>query len=107
MEVIPSEGARELSTSEDPIFTELLDLSPEYYVYATPTKENSTSCAGDSGGPLFTLSDGKMSLFAINSAVFPNKNIGADRCNRGYLHLITPVAPYADWLKAKIANWKP
>jgi len=106
LEIIKEKGAAELSTSKDRHFVDLLELSSGYFAYATPLIENTTACIGDSGSPVFVNRDGVMELHGITGAVFPNDNLGAEKCNRGYLHLITDIAPYADWLKDLIGLWK-
>jgi len=105
LEIIPEEGIEDLNSSQSPIFKDLLSLSPEFYSYALPLVSNTTSCTGDSGGPLFINNNGQMDLYAINGAAFPNSDLGADKCNRGYLNLITPLAPYYDWIQEKIEAW--
>ncbi len=105
LEVIASEGVKDLNTTDDPYFTDLLDLSAGYYLYATPVIQNTTSCNGDSGGPLFVNNNGQMELHGIQGAVFPNKNFGAERCSRGYLHLFTPIVPHYNWISSKIKLW--
>ncbi len=106
IEVISSKGIMELNTSDSPMFKTLLSLSKNYYNYALPVEHNTTSCTGDSGGPLFANNNGTMEVYAINGAVFPNNSLGADHCNNGYLNLITPIAPYYEWIQDKIADKK-
>jgi len=104
LEIVPTEEAMSLNTSEKEDFKELLRLSPEYYNYAKPLVKNTTACGGDSGGPLFS-NENCMNLLAITGAVFPNKDLGAEKCYNGYLHLITPIAPHYDWIVSQIAIW--
>ena len=105
IKIISPKWAKKLNTSTDEYFLELLNLSFDYYQYAIPLIDNSTACTGDSGGPVFINDNGRMNLYAITGAVFPNKHLGAKRCNQGYLHLVTPVAPYFDWINQQMSLW--
>jgi hypothetical protein len=83
----------------------LLENGADTYQFALPTIPQSSACHNDSGGPSFIEKDGKMLVFGLNGAVLPNEQLGAPKCNNFYLHLLTPVTPYRDWILQKVVHW--
>ena len=84
----------------------LLERGSDTYIFALPVVPQSSACHNDSGGPSFIKEDGKMLLFGVNGAVLPNAELGAPRCNDFYLHLLSPVEPYLEWIHSTIEEWK-
>jgi hypothetical protein len=97
---------QELTTVKRKLFLELLKLAPSSYIFALPAQKNGTGCGGDSGGPIFKNDNGAMLLYGVTGAIFPNAELGAEKCDEGYLHLITPVAPYLSWILGTIELWR-
>jgi secreted trypsin-like serine protease len=90
----------------DSITQEFLDVGSAFYLFGLPVAANSSICPGDSGGPVFLEDDGKMTVYGVNGAVITNDILGAPRCDYAYLQVLTPVAPYVDWIQSKIEEWK-
>ena len=106
LEIINSEGVEQFNTNTLPIALDLLELGRDYYSFALPTEKNSSACGGDSGGPFYVLDKkGDMILKGINGAVFGHDVLGAGNCRNGYLHMISPIYPYYDWIQSKIIEW--
>jgi hypothetical protein len=103
--VIETNGAELFTTNEDSISRRLLEIGRDFYSFALPAEQNTTACHGDSGGPLYLKENGQMSIKAVNGAVLGHSDYGADSCNRGYLHMISPIHPYLDWIESKIFDW--
>ncbi|MGH1469135.1 MAG: S1 family peptidase [Bdellovibrionales bacterium] len=101
------EAPQSMTTTEHKLFTRLLELASDSYLFALPTAENTTACTGDSGGPVFVNDSGRMQVYGVIGAVFPHSELGSTKCNNGYLQLITPVAPYYDWIQETVQSWKP
>lgn len=76
-----------------------------HYLFALPAKEGSSVCAGDSGGPLYREENGEAWVRGVNGSYLPNTKLGAEGCERAYVHAFAPVAPYLDWINEKIAEW--
>lgn len=104
LEMIQSDLISDLVHPRDKIERDLLRESPKAYFFALPTKLKSSVCHGDSGGPSFIESEGTMKLFGVNGAVLPNEELGS-KCSKAYLHMISPVEPYLDWIQSRLNEW--
>ncbi len=99
------EEPQSMTTTDLKFFTRLLSLASDSYLFALPTVNDTTACTGDSNRPVFVNGD-KMLIYGVTGAVFPHSELGSTKCNNGYLQLITPVAPYYDWIQSTIELWK-
>lgn len=104
LEVIGPQLATELTTPRNKIEARLLEKAPQFYLFALPLKEKASVCHGDSGGPTFVESEGQVFLYGVNGAVLPNEQLGS-KCSQAYVHLITPLAPYKNWIDQTLAEW--
>ena len=105
LKIIGSENVSELTTNTSSLTRRLLQTGIDYYLFAIPVIENTTACHGDSGGPVYLRNNNKLQIFAVNGAVLSNQYLGADSCNQGYLHMISPVKPYLKWIQLTIEFW--
>lgn len=94
---------------EDPLmqdavtyFTEVASL---FYSFALPVAAQSSLCNGDSGGPVYQEINGETRLIGVNGAIAGHPMKGTPECKYGYLQMYTPVAPYAPWIEAQMAEW--
>ena len=105
LKIIESDNVNVLTTDRSSITRRLLDIGIDYYLFALPAVENTTACHGDSGGPVYLRNNDRLEIFAVNGAVLSNDDLGAEGCNQGYLHMISPVQPYLEWIQSTIESW--
>lgn len=95
--------------ADDPKWTQsissLFDDASKYYTFLVPTKEQTSLCFGDSGGPAYVVRNQEVFVMGVNGAIVGHPKRGVPQCNRAYLNLITPVQPYLDWLNYKLVEW--
>ncbi len=105
LEIVNFETAQDSATPRNKIEKRLLEMSEQAYIHALPTLEGSSVCHGDSGGPTFLMKAGEMFVYGVNGAILPNDELGSD-CQSAYVHLLTPTAPYFDWIQSKVLQWQ-
>jgi secreted trypsin-like serine protease len=97
------------AVAEDPLMQEAVDyftnVVSQYYEFALPVVAQTGLCNGDSGGPVYQEIEGETRLIGVNGAIAGHPLKGTPNCKYGYLQMYTPVAPYAPWIEAKVAEW--
>jgi hypothetical protein len=97
------------AVAADPLMQEAVDyftkVISQHYEFALPVNDKTSLCNGDSGGPVYQEIDGETRLIGVNGAIAGHPLKGTSECKYGYLQMYTPVAPYADWIDAKVAEW--
>lgn len=97
------------AVAEDPLMQEAVayftKVVSQYYEFALPVNAQTSLCNGDSGGPVYQEINGETRLIGVNGAIAGHPLKGTAECKYGYLQMYTPVAPYADWIDAKVAEW--
>lgn len=76
----------------------------QFYLFALPVVSQSSLCHGDSGGPVYQEIKGSAHLIGVNGAIAAH-HLGTPECKYGYLQMITPIEPHAEWIKTKMAEW--
>jgi hypothetical protein len=105
LQVIASDEARAQVSPVDENAELLLTAGAKTYLYGVPVVTGSSFCHGDSGGPVYNESSGEMRVRGVNGAILPNEAKGSAQCDYSYLQILTPIAPYKDWIQSKIAEW--
>lgn len=105
LRVIDSKDAHAQVLPIDEDSEALLTTGAKTYLFALPEISGSSFCHGDSGGPVYTEVAGEMKVRGVNGAILPNEAKGAAGCDGAYLQILTPIAPYKEWIEAKIAEW--
>lgn len=85
---------------------DLLVLAPRTYMFGLPNSSGASVCGGDSGGPVSEIIGDKTLLVGVSGAALPNTTLGAS-CDKKYLQLFTPLAPYKEWIESKLMEWGP
>lgn len=106
LNVIDYSSAEDLIDKDIPIYERVYDVGADYYQLALPVVANTTSCDGDSGGPVFVNVGGEMYVHGVMGSVLPNEDLGVKECDNRYLHFFSPVTPYYEWISSQIKKWQ-
>lgn len=106
LRMIAMQDADRAVSPMSPLAQQTLSRGARTFQFALPVKVGSGFCHGDSGGPVYREEDGRVLVLAVNSAILSHDTLGARACDGAYLQIITPVAPYAEWIQTQVAAWK-
>ncbi len=70
--------------------------------FARPIKDVAAVCKGDSGGPVYTEADGRVSIYGITSGVLSDPKIGTGKCDGSLIQLVVPIQPERNWILSMI-----
>lgn len=79
-------------------------INPYFYFARSPEPGVQTTCYGDSGGPLYTLKNGRMKIYGVTSIYFPHPYKGHPGCENAFLGLFAKISPHLSWLKSEISK---
>ena len=69
-------------------------------VLMTPQKVGTSACKGDSGGPVFSMRNGRVSLVGVISAGWAHPSLDLPACNDTLVQVIQPISPHKEWIKS-------
>jgi len=75
-----------------------------HFKFASPLKDSEAVCRGDSGGPVYTETSGKISIYGITSGVISDSNFGGTKCDGSLIQLIVPVQSERNWILSTIRS---
>jgi secreted trypsin-like serine protease len=88
-----AEGLRRMLQAEVPLFN-----------FARPVKDVEAVCKGDSGGPVYTETGERVSIYGITSGVLSDPKIGNSKCDGSLIQLIVPIQSERNWILSTIRN---
>ena len=76
------------------------------FKFARPVKDTEAVCKGDSGGPVYTETGERVSIYGITSGVLWDPKIGNRGCDGSLIQLIVSIRPERSWIFSTIRNLK-
>ncbi|HUC51084.1 MAG TPA: trypsin-like serine protease, partial [Xanthobacteraceae bacterium] len=61
-------------------------------------------CKGDSGGPVYTETGGRVSIYGVTSGVLSDPRIGSSKCDGSLIQLVVPIQPERNWILSTIRD---
>jgi hypothetical protein len=81
---------------------QMIQTEVPLFNFASPVKDVEAVCKGDSGGPVYTETDGQVSIYGVTSGVLSDPNIGNTKCDGGLIQLIVPIQSERNWILSTI-----
>jgi len=88
-----AERLRQMIQAEVPLFK-----------FARPVKDVAAVCKGDSGGPVYTETGGRVSIYGVTSGVLSDPRIGSSKCDGSLIQLVVPIQPERNWILSTIRD---
>ena len=88
---INAERLRRMIQTEVPLFN-----------FASPVNDMGAVCKGDSGGPVYTEINGRVSIYGVTSGVLSDPKIGNTKCDGSLIQLIVPIQSERNWIISTI-----
>jgi hypothetical protein len=82
----------------------MIQTEVSFFNFASPVKDSEAVCIGDSGGPVYTDTGGRISIYGITSGVLSDFNIGNTKCDGSLIQLIVPIQPERNWILSTIRS---
>jgi Trypsin len=88
-----AERLRQMIQAEVPLFN-----------FARPENEVEAICRGDSGGPVYTETGGRVSIYGVTSGVLSDPKIGNSKCDGSLIQLVVPISSERNWILSTIRS---
>ncbi|HTW89987.1 MAG TPA: trypsin-like serine protease [Candidatus Binataceae bacterium] len=82
----------------------MIQVEVPLFNFASPVKDSEAVCKGDSGGPVYTDTGGRISIYGITSGVLSDSNIGNAKCDGSLIQLIVPIQPERNLILSTIRS---
>ena len=81
---------------------QMIQAEVPLFNFARPVKDVEAICKGDSGGPVYSETGGRVSIYGVTSGVLSDPKLGNNKCDGSLLQLVVPIQPERNWILSTI-----
>ena len=83
---------------------QMIQTEVPFFNFARPVKVDEAVCKGDSGGPVYTETGGRVSIYGVTSGALWDSKIGNSKCDGSLIQLVVPIRSERNWILSTIRN---
>ena len=91
-------------TSNPGRLRQMIQAEVPHFMFARPVKDFEAVCKGDSGGPVYTETGGRVSLYGVTSGILSDPKIGNSKCGGSLIQLVVPIRSERNWILSTIRS---